>query len=287
MTPMPIASTLLALLAMKTEITPPAMSIREIGPEVPVTGGTMTGVVVGDTKAELFVPDGYRPGLSTHIWIHFHTAAWFVVSEYQRAGFKVPILVFNLGQGSSTYAKPFVANGSLQPFLSDAGHILGAGIDRVNITSFSAGYGAVRELIHDPAILSMIGKVVQSDSIYGSLDPGEPGSRRVLAEHVRAWKSLTDRALAGTSTVVMTTSQITPETYAGSWEVVSALVASYGMQMEPAQPGYDAAADPRYPLLRVFDKAGWHVWSYAGDDAMAHMTHPRHLAEILRQLGPG
>lgn len=284
---MPFALPLLALLAMQSELTPPAMSVREIGPEVPVAGGILTDVVAGGTKAELFVPDGYRPGQSTQIWIHFHTATWFVVSEYQRAGFNVPILVFNLGQGSSTYAKPFAANGSLQPFLKEAGRILGIGIDRVNVTSFSAGYGAVRELIHDPAILSMIGKVVQSDSIYGSLDPEEPGTRRVLAEHVQAWRPLTNRALAGTSTVVMTTSQITPEAYAGSLEVVSALVASYGMQMEPAQPGSSAAAEPRYPLLRVFDKEGWHVWSYAGDDAMAHMTHPRHLAEILRQLGPG
>lgn len=283
---MPALVTLLAMLAPQMSLTPPVMSVREIGPATPITGGVTHKVESDGTVATLFLPDGYEPGKPVSLWIHFHTAEWFVVSEYQRAGFKVPILVFNLGQGSSTYSKPFPKAGTLQPFLKACEPFLGSPVGRVNITSFSAGFGAVRQIIQDPEVMEMVGKVVLSDSIYGSLDPSVTDRREVLSAHVGVWDPLADRALSGKAIWVVTTSQITPEGYAGSWEVAAAIVKARKGTLSPGDPESKAAKDPRYPLLRAYDSQGLHVWSYGGDDAMAHMTHPRHLAEVLRQLGP-
>lgn len=278
-----LLSALILSLAMgQTKLQPPIMEVREIGPATPITGGTTHPITVGESTATLFIPDSFKPGKPTPFWIHFHTADWFIIQEYQRAGYETPILNFNLGQGSSVYGKPFIEKGTLQPFLKQAEELLHSKLDSLNFTSFSAGFGAVRNLIQDPEILGQLKTVIQCDSIYGSLDPAKADQRKVLPEHVKIWQPLIDRAIANNTTVIMTTSQITPETYAGSWEVVQAVVEANGGKMQLADPNSPQAKDPRYPLLRIFNKGSWYVWSYEGTDAMAHMTHPRRLAEILR-----
>ncbi|MFM9874362.1 MAG: hypothetical protein ACKVQS_12965 [Fimbriimonadaceae bacterium] len=258
------------------------MVIRQIGPETAITGGTTHAITVGDSTATLFIPAGFNSKKPTSLWLHFHTADWFIIQEYQRANYNVPILNFNLGQGSTVYGKPFIEKGTLQPFLKQAEEHLQTRIENLNFTSFSAGFGAVRNLIQDPEILAQLKTVIQCDSIYGSLDPAMIDKRAVLPDHIKIWQPLIDRALSNKTTVIFTTSQITPETYAGSWEVVQAIVNSNGGTMKPADPNSPATKDPNYPLLRTFDKAGLHIWSYEGTDAMAHMTHPRHLAELLK-----
>jgi hypothetical protein len=271
----------LSLALAQTVMQPPAMVIRQIGPASPITGGTTQTITIGETSATIFIPDNFKQDQPTPLWIHFHTADWFIIQEYQRAKFNVPILNFNLGQGSTVYGKPFIEKGTLQPFLVESEKLLKAKIANLNFTSFSAGFGAVRNLIQDPEILGQLATVIQCDSIYGSLNPAETEKRSVLPDHIKIWQPLIDRALAGKTTAIFTTSQITPETYSGSWEVVQAIVEANGGKMKPADPKSPAGSDPTYPLLRTFDKAGLHIWSYEGNDAMAHMTHPRHLAELL------
>ncbi len=260
---------------------PPVMTIRQIGPESPITAGNIHRITVGETSASLFIPEGFDSQKPTPIWIHFHTADWFIIQEYQRANYKLPILNFNLGQGSTVYSKPFIEIGTLQPFLAESEKHLKTKITDLNFTSFSAGFGAVRNLIQDTEILSRLKTVIQCDSIYGSLDPSIGDKRSVLPEHVNIWQPLITRAINRKSTVIFTTTQITPETYAGSWEVVQAIVEKNGGTMKPADPNTSASKDQIYPLLRTFDKGNLHIWSYEGTDAMAHMTHPRHLAELL------
>lgn len=263
---------------------PPVMVIRQIGLESPIIGGTTQIVTVGDTSATLFIPEKFNAAKPTPLWIHFHTADWFIIQEFQRANFNVPILNFNLGQGSTVYGKPFIEKGTLQPFLKLTQESLNTNLSSLNFTSFSAGFGSVRNLIQDPNILSQLKTVIMCDSIYGSLDPAITNRRAVLPDHIKIWQPLIDRAINGKTTAIFTTTQITPETYAGSWEVVHAIVEASGAKMKPADPNILASKDPTYPLLRTYDQAGLHIWSYDGNDAMAHMTHPRHLAELLQLI---
>jgi len=257
------------------------MTIRQIGPASPITGGTTQTITVGETSASLFIPSDFDSKSPTPLWIQFHTADWFIIEEFQRAKMSVPILTFNLGQGSTVYGKPFIQTGTLQPFIKQAEDHLKTKIQGLNFTSFSAGYGAVRNLIQDPEILNQLKIVIQCDSIYASLDPSNTENRTVLPDHVKVWQPLIERALAGKTTTIFTTTQITPETYAGSWEVVQAIVKNNNSKMISADPNLPATQDKTYPLLRTFNKGNLHIWSYEGTDAMAHMTHPRHLAELL------
>ncbi|ARU41753.1 hypothetical protein CCB80_11630 [Armatimonadetes bacterium Uphvl-Ar1] len=263
-------------------IVPPVMSVREIGPPTQITGGQTHEIIQGEIKATLFIPDSSSATNLEQLWIHFHTAEWFVVQEYQRANFSHPVLIFNLGQGSTTYARPFSQKCALKPFLDYTIKITERPISSLNFTSFSAGYGAVRILIQDQSILAQIRTIILCDSSYAGFS--DPATRTILPEHLNVWQPVIDRAVKKELTFVMTTSEITPDSYAGTWEVASALVQKNQGEMQPANPELSASQDPSYPLLRTFAKGNWHVWSYAGTDAGAHTTHPRHLADILHQL---
>ena len=258
------------------------MSVREIGPPTQITGGQTHEIIQGETKATLFIPDSSSATDLEQLWIHFYSAEWFVVQEYRRAKFSHPILILNLGQGSTTYARPFSLKGSLKPFIDQTIKITASQISSLNFTSFSAGYGAVRNLIQDQSVLDQIKTVILCDSSYGGFS--DPATRKILPEHLTVWQPLIDRAVKKELTFIITTSEITPDSYAGTWEVASALVQYNQGEMQPANPELSASQDPNYPLLRTFAKGNWHVWSYAGTDAGAHTTHPRHLADILHQL---
>ncbi|MEZ5163687.1 MAG: hypothetical protein R2688_08035 [Fimbriimonadaceae bacterium] len=128
------------------------MEPRTIGPASEIQGGTIHQLKVGDLTADLFIPEDYRTGKTLNLWCHFHSPAWYVVGEYQRLEPVVdPIIVFNFGQGSSVYGKPFTEIGSFQPWLDAALNHLDKKPEEIklNFTSFSAGYGAVRNLIGD------------------------------------------------------------------------------------------------------------------------------------------
>jgi hypothetical protein len=258
------------------------MSVREIGPHAPITGGQLHEIVNGETRATLFIPDSSSATDSKQLCIHFHTAEWFVIQEYQRAKVSHPVLIFNLGQGSTTYARPFSQKGALKPFLDQTIQLTKRSISSLNLTSFSAGYGAVRNLIQDQSVLNQINTVILCDSSYAGFS--EPATRTILPEHLDVWQPLIDRAVKKELTFVLTTSEITPDSYAGTWEVANALVLKNNGDMQAANKDFPATQDPTYPLLRTFSKGNWHVWSYSGTDAGAHTTHPRHLADILVQL---
>jgi hypothetical protein len=263
------------------------MTEREIGPPSAIVNGTSKVLAVDGVSGTLFIPKDFKATKNASLWVHFHTAPWFVISEFRRANCVHPILVFDLGQGSSTYAKPFAGKKDFDKFLlaveqelSNAENLVK--VERLSFTSFSAGYGAVRELIADPNVLKRLETVILADSMYASLDETVTTSRKVLADQVNCWRPLVDRAIDGKTTLIMTTSQITPPTYAGTWEVAKALVESTGSIMIEVGAGSSPAASVEgQRLLRMHSKGRWFVWSYEGETPMAHMTHPRHLADLI------
>jgi len=62
-------------------------------------------------------------------------------------------------------------------------------VSQADITSFSAGYGAVRELVQQTGSRSRIRRILLSDSIYAGLVSGADGSgpRVVQPDQIECW----------------------------------------------------------------------------------------------------
>lgn len=275
---------------------PPPMPKRPIAPSTNELRGTQVVLTDRGTNFTLFLPHGWTNTISSNtvLFAHFHTVAWFAIQEHVRRDAKEPLIVFVLGEGSSTYGLPFKDTNrfsriisSVESELKKRGAPADTRVTHVDVSSFSAGYGAVRELVQQPAAFQLMRRIILLDSMYASLEPEEAGStnRRPLAAQLDVWLPFARAAVRGEKTFVLAHSQVPTPAYASSFECAAALARGVGVEFKTvATHSLPAARDPNYPLLRRADAGRFHIWSYGGADAPAHLTHVRHMAEVWQAL---
>lgn len=233
---MPFFTCLVVATAVQRLPLPPPMPVRPIAPRANLPGKQITLKAAG-MEFTLFVPDAWKPDGETDLGLHFHGAVWHALQEHVDRGAAEPVAAFALGEGSAVYRAPFVRPEALGEVIDSIESALSSHaaapqkVGRLSLTSFSAGYGAVREIVQQPW-LTRIRRVILSDSLYGSLDPSRPG-REVLPAHVDCWKPLRERAIRGDATFCLTVSEVPTPSYASSFEVASALVEGKWQAVEP------------------------------------------------------
>ena len=272
------------------------MPKRAIAPSTNERRGTQVVLTDRGTNLTLFLPHGWTNAVSSNtvLFAHFHTIAWFAIQEHVRREAKEPLIVFALGEGASTYRAPFTDTNRfarmialVESELKKRGAVADTRVAHIDVSSFSAGYGAVRELVQQPASFQIIRRIALLDSMYASLEPEETGStnRRPLAAQIDVWVPFARAAVRGEKTFVFTHSQVPTRTYASSFECAAALAAKAGVEFKTVTANsLPATRDLNFPLLRRADAGRFHIWSYGGADAPAHLTHVRHLAEVWRAL---
>jgi hypothetical protein len=261
-------------------VVPPAMPRRGIAkPPTPPVGEQME-IEKGYT---LFEPKDWGGRSSCVLTIHFHTEPWFAIEEHLRRGLREPLLVVMLGQGSTVYRVPFEDRSWLAKLVERVEKQLQTKVKSVDVSSFSAGYGAVREIVKSPEYRQLIRRIVLCDSMYGSFAAGS--TTRPAAENIAPWVEFAKMAARGEKTFVLTHSQVPTATYANTAQCATALVEAVGGAKVIVQRGsIPATLDPEFPLLTRTDVGHFHVWGYDGADAQGHLTHVRHLADIWRAL---
>ena len=271
------------------------MPRREIKPSARPSAGAIIQLT-NDAWATLFLPEGWRvpPDGGAKLVVHFHTIAWFTIQEHVRRESRLPLLNFALGEGSATYARPFQEPARFQDWmrrveseLASRGAPSHTRVIGVDVSSFSAGYGAVREILKLETNWNVIQRIVLCDSLYGGLaETNAPYPRRnVLGEHVEPWRTFVQAAARGDKTFLLTTSDIETERYASTRECGAAVAAAAGAEFRSVMKDSCAAArEPEYPLIQRADRGRFHVWNYTGTNAQAHLTHVRHLADLWRAL---
>src|SRR2546421_1002916 len=231
----------------------------------------------------LFVPYLRRLRPITALTIHFHGEPWFVLEEHMRRGSRMPLLCVALGQGSSVYRVPFEDQKKLSQLLKKIETELQMQVIGIDISSFSAGYGAVREIVKVPEYRALIHTIVLCDSMYASFAPNS--TTQPAAEHIEPWIAFAKMAAKGQKTFVFTYSQVPTSTYANSAMCATALIdAMGGSKVKVPRGSLPATLDPEFPLLTRTDVGHFHVWGYDGADAPAHLTHVRHLADVWKAL---
>jgi len=272
------------------------MTKRAIAPSTNELRGSQIPLEDRGVKFTLFLPDGWTNAVASNsvLYVHFHTVPLFAIQEHARRDAKEPLAVFMLGEGSANYRTPFEDTNRfarvlalIEDELKRRGAPSGTRIGNVDISSFSAGYGAVRELVKSPEYFKIIRRILLSDSFYGGLEPTSVGAtnRVPLAEHIDVWVPFARAAMRGEKTFVLTHTQIATASYASTFECAAALLQRVGVKAETvATNSIPAANHPDFPILARADSGRFHVWNYSGDDAPAHLTHVRHMADVWKAL---
>ena len=224
--------------------------------------------------ARLFISPRVNPNRPVALLIHFHGAPWLIEQHVATHSPKVALITVQLGAGSSVYRRPFL-EASLFPALLrealDELH-LQRGWASITLSGFSAGYGAVREILRQKDNFDLVDNVLLLDGMHTSYVPeGKPlaDGGGIDATGLDSFIAFATEAVVGRKTFIFTHSEIFPGTYASTTECGDYLLSQLKLKR--------AAKLRQGPLgmqqLSEVDVGGFHVRGYAGNTAPDHIDH--------------
>lgn len=259
------------------------------------TARTLAGETTDDRDTialefgRLFVPPSF-PAHRTRIdlLIHFHGATASVVNSFRAARIDGVLLVINYPGLSSAYRRPFEDRTRFDRVLSktiDALRDRSLAADRASwnhvcISSFSAGFGAVREILKSPNYFARLDGLLCADSIYAGLEAGTD-QRRAEPSHMRDFCRFARLAASGEKTFIVTHSYLHTPDYASTEETADVLIDCVGARRRAV------TGERRIGPLRIVsraEKGNFLLLGCAGDDGQAHMQHLRHIDAWLPML---
>jgi hypothetical protein len=222
--------------------------------------------------ARLFISPRVDPNRPVPLLIHFHGASWLVEQHVARYLPRAALVTVNLGAGSSAYRKPFEQPELFQTLLNEAAEAIGAkrGWASITLTGFSAGYGAVREILRRPEYFALVNNVLLLDGMHASYSPegkllADGGT--IQATDIDAFVSFAREAVSGRKTFVVTHSEIFPGAYASTTECADYLLTQLALKRRAQL----RAGSMGMQQLSAVDAGGFHLRGYAGNSAQDHI----------------
>jgi len=224
--------------------------------------------------AILFINPRVNPQAPVPLLIHFHGAPWLIQQHVAEHLPKAALITVQLGAGSSVYGRPFEQPELFQTLLREAVDELHLqrGWASITLSGFSAGYGAVRQILRNKENFALVNNVLLLDGMHtsylpegkpladgGAIDPGGLDSFIAFARE----------ALAGRKSFVFTHSEIFPGTYASTTECGDYLLS----QLNLRQRGQLRQGPMGMQQLSAIDAGHFHVRGYAGNAAPDHIDH--------------
>jgi hypothetical protein len=125
----------------------------------------------------LFVPAAVKR--SPVLVVHFHGSTWLPEVAAARVG-GIAVITVQLGSGSAVYARPFLDRALYTRLIAEAEAKAGMTFPRIALASWSAGYGAVREILRVPEHDAPVERVLLIDGLHTDYVEGRPGTGPAL-----------------------------------------------------------------------------------------------------------
>jgi serine-type D-Ala-D-Ala carboxypeptidase/endopeptidase (penicillin-binding protein 4) len=222
------------------------------------------------------------------IWLHLHGAPEVVERNFAAVGAPGVLVNVTLPGLSKIYTDYFAAPEAFAGLLRDTETALRQEstakpwrIGKVTVSSFSAGFGGVRELLKQPEAFERIRTIVMADSIYAGY-VGAPAEKRVDPAAMAGFLRFARLAADGKKRMLITHSSQVPEGYASTTETADYLIAQLG--------GARTFATEEWPgglrLRSNWSKGGLEILGFEGEAADDHMRHLRNLGAFLPRVAP-
>lgn len=251
--------------------------------QLPVATGRL--ISLSQPQWKLFIPSDYKhTGDGVDLLVHFHGDPQTVWNNAAYAELNAVVVTVNYNGLSSAYGTPFADATLFQQLLDNARTKLTAqpdfgpatAWDKLAVSSFSAGYGAVRSLLATPAYFEAIDSLLAADSLYASTaSDGTP-----LDSQMADYKAFADRAAAGEKRFIFTHTQVPTHTYENTVETGDELLQH--LQLTPTATQATGLGPLRF--YRKAERGRFELWGSPGTDGESHMNHLRYLGEWLDDL---
>lgn len=245
----------------------------------------------------MMVPEAFEPGPDGRfdLVIHFHGNTDLTLESFDKLSINAVYVVLNLGTGSGVYEQSFAGPRGMSiildrvPLELQKRGLAKPRLGRLALSAWSAGYGAVMQVLAQPELAEMVDAVVLLDGFHVPLkqksfeaDPAGLGPITAFAE----------RAMKGERLLVITHSNVEPIGYASVKQTTDLLLSSLALERAEASgetviPALAAAKGvlPKdemvalVPVSRV-DTGSFHVRGYRGNEPAHHMSHLLQMSEI-------
>ena len=182
----------------------------------------------------LFLPAGLRLRSPMPLFIHFHGGTWLPEVAAARIG-KTAVISIQIGSGSGAYAKPFSDAQLFPRLIAEAETKAGVKFSPISLTAWSAGYGAVREILKVPEAYVRVDRVLLIDGLHTGYVGGKPGQgsaqeSQLETENLEIFLKFAREAVAGHKQMIITHSEIFPGTFASTTETADWLIGQLGLK---------------------------------------------------------
>jgi hypothetical protein len=241
---------------------------------------------------ELFVPLRARDSGRPRVLVHFHGSSLVANHAVASADSSWVVATVNVGVGGGAYEQTFADSAvfgrltaAITARLADSVG-LGASDLPVYLSGFSAGYGAVRAIISQPANRRRLAGVLLLDGLHtGYLPPQQVLALggRLDSARLAPFVELGRDAIAGRLRLVITHSEIFPGTFASTTETTDYLLQTLGMRRTPVV----AWGPVGMQQLSLAERGRFTIVGFAGNSAPDHVDHLHALPAFLRLMENG
>ena len=253
------------------------------------TGRTIVLSTDAQQRHKLFIPDHFvNTGQPVDVLVHFHGDFATVNNNAKYANLNAVVINVTYGGLSSAYQTPFSNQALFGDILGDALTKLRAQpdfADNVNfgnraISSFSAGYAAVREILKSPSYFDQIDGIHLADSLYASFTSAT--DHTPLSSQMVDFKrfALAAAAEEDGKTFLFSHSQVPTFTYCRTDECADDLVQHVGAAWQT----YNATGLGGMQFYRRSLEGDFSIYGATGTDANAHTSHFQWMGQFLGAL---
>lgn len=256
----------------------------EAAGQLPVATGRQ--YTLSNSAWKLFIPSTYqhRSGDVADLLVHFHGDPQTVWNNALYANLNSIVLTVNYSGLSSAYSGPF-SNGALfGSILSEALTVVRSqqdfsntlAWDQLGVSSFSAGYGAVREILKSATYRNAIDALLAADSLYATT----AGDGTPLDSQMVNYKNFASLAQAGSKTFLFSHSQVPTYTYESTRETGDELLQHLGL----AASAFNESGLGTLDFYRSAQQGNFRLWGALGADGDAHLEHLRYIGQFFEEL---
>lgn len=229
---------------------------------------TIEGEQFTVNKAEVLITPRAAAAGEGDLLIHFHGAAWLPFQAALSTNRPIVVAVVNVGQGGGVYDRTFSDPVVFDSLVAQIRSRIK--IDRIFLSGFSAGYGAVRAILRNRA--TAVDGILLLDGLHTSY----VGNRQVDAA---AMQPFLDFAKSG-KRFVFSHSEIFPGTFASTTETADWLTAALGLKSTPVLKW-----GPRgMQQLSEVRSGNVLIMGFAGNSAPDHIDQFHAMPEFLDLL---
>jgi len=230
----------------------------------------------------LFVPKGVKK--KARLVIHFHGGALVPEVAAARVG-GTAVISMQLGTGSGAYGRPFADPQLFPRIVAEAEAKSHLTFSSIILTSWSAGYGAVRAILRVPENYARVDRVLLMDGMHasyvGDLPGTGPGQESVVVpEDLQIFATFARDAVNGRKRMIVTHSEIFPGTFASTTETTDWLVSTLGLRLKPVLKWGPIGLQQ----LSEASKGKFRLLGYAGNSAPDHVDQLQALPDFLKWI---